>query len=60
MIYSYFSLLWMIYKLFFIYILKIDEEDYGGQTELFKEGLISSFASFMVSFFTKEEEISTS
>ena len=29
---------------------KVDEEEYGGMTEIIKEGLMTSFSSFMVCF----------
>ena len=28
---------------------KVDEEEYGGMTEILKEGLMTSFSSFLVS-----------
>ena len=29
---------------------KVDEEEYGGATEIIKEGLMTSFSSFVVRF----------
>eukprot|EP00126_Sphaerothecum_destruens_P004083 Sdes_comp17981_c0_seq1m7243 len=32
------------------YVLRLDEEDFGGRFELFKEGFMSSFALFLLSW----------
>jgi hypothetical protein len=35
--------------LYFTSFQKVDEEEYGGMTEILKEGLMTSFATFLVS-----------
>ena len=42
-------------NLFLIYLYtnsfqNVDDEEYGGMTEIFKEGMLSSFATFLVWF----------
>ena len=39
----------IIVYLYFTSYQKLDEEDYGGLSEILKEGLMTSFASFLVS-----------
>lgn len=41
----------VIYVYFSIFQ-KVDEEDYGGISEILKEGLMTSFATFLVSILT--------
>ena len=36
---------------------EIDEDEYGGITEILKEGLMTSFATFVVRKFTLEKTV---
>lgn len=40
----------LIIYLYFNSFQRVDEEEYGGMSELLKEGLMTSFSSFMVSW----------
>jgi hypothetical protein len=38
----------VIVHLYYAYLLKIDEEDFGGHAALLQEGLFASFTLFLV------------
>ncbi len=47
--FRFFAINTLVVYLYFSSFQKIDEEEYGGFTEILKEGLMTSFSSFLVS-----------
>jgi hypothetical protein len=44
----FFTISTVIVHLYYAYLLKIDEEDFGGHAALLQEGLFASFTLFLV------------
>lgn len=49
-LFRFFAINTAVVYLYYSSFQKIDEEDYGGISELLKEGLMTSFSTFLVSF----------
>lgn len=48
-VFRFFAVNMAVIYVYFSMFQKVDEEDYGGISEIFKEGLMTSFATFVVS-----------